>query len=147
MYIQEPPRIFSLLTAAAERDLARNVLSELNPAWENQFSRTFTEAITKVLPECELVQNKARVEKKRKHRAQKRKIVAHINAHCAQNATMSHLTEAESQASYSRKRLALSYERCTTPQRRKSHSPNENNMAWDMNAAILELQNFPPNEN
>ena len=98
------------------------------------------------MPECELVQNKARVEKKRENRAQKRKIVAHINAHFAQNATMSHLAEAESQASYRRKRLALSYERPTTPQRRKSHSPNENNMAWDINAAILELQNFPPNE-
>ena len=36
VYIHEPTRILSLPTAATERDLARNVLSELNPAWENQ---------------------------------------------------------------------------------------------------------------
>ena len=59
---------------------------------------------------------------------------------------MSVLAEAESMASYSRKRLALSYERPTTPKRRKSHSPKEANMSWDIDGAMEELENFPPNQ-
>ena len=43
------------------------------------------------------------------------------------NTTLSVLAEAESLASYGRKRLALSYEKPTTSQRVKSHSPNEGN--------------------
>ena len=57
---------------------------------------------------------------------------------------MSVLAEAESLARYSCKRLALSYNRPTTP---KPHSPKEDNMTWDVSAAMLELENFPPNEN
>ena len=59
---------------------------------------------------------------------------------------MSVLAEAESLASYSRKRLALSYERAI-PQSTKSHSPKEDNMKWNVSAAMLELKNFSSNEN
>ena len=86
---------------------------------------------------------KGKTQRKREQRSQKRKIVSEINDHFSKNATMSVLAEAESMASYSRKRLALSYERPTTPKRRKSHSPKEANMSWDIDGAI---ENFPPNQ-
>ena len=59
---------------------------------------------------------------------------------------MSVLVEAESLANYSHKRLALSYERAT-PQSTKSHSQKEDNMKWNVSAAMLEFKNFPSNEN
>ena len=76
----------------------------------------------------------------------KRKIVTHINDHFSTNTTMSVLAEAESLASYRRKRLALSYENPTTSQRPKSHSPNEQNMGWDADGAMKELESFPPTQ-
>ena len=136
----------SLPQHATERDLTRNVLAELNPAWENRFSHTFTEALTKVVPEYQLVQKKGKNERKREQRSQKRKIVKEINDHFSKNTTITVLAEAESMASYSRKRLALSYEQPSTPKRRKSHSPRETNMAWNIERAMTELENFPPNE-
>ena len=56
------------------------------------------------------------------------------------------LAEAESLSSYGRKRLALSYEKPETPQKTKSHSPNEQNMSWDIEEALTELENFPPDK-
>ena len=132
----------SLPASATERDLARDVLAELNPSWENKFSHTFTEAITTVLPECNLAQKKGKMEYK-KERSRKRKIVAHINDRFSKNATMSVLAEAESLASYSRISLALSYER-TTPQSTKSHSQKEDNMKWNVSAAASEVILRPP---
>ena len=104
------------------------------------------EAIPTVVPECELVPKKGKMENKKEERTRKRKIVTHINECFSQNVTMSVLAEAESLASYSCKRLALSYDRPTTPKSRKSHSPKDDNMTWDVRAAMLELENFPPNE-
>ena len=56
------------------------------------------------------------------------------------------LAEAESLASYGRKRLALSYERPISQSKPKSHSPNVQSMTWDIPNAMRELENFPPNE-
>ena len=69
-----------------------------------------------------------------------------INDHFSKNTTMSVLAEAESMSSYSRKRLALSYEQPTTPKRKKTHSPKDTNMTWDIEGAMKELENFPPNQ-
>ena len=60
--------------------------------------------------------------------------------------TISVLAEAESLASYGRKRLALSYERPISQSKPKSHSPNVQSMTWDIPNAMRELENFPPNE-
>ena len=35
--VYEPQRVLSLPASATERDLARDVLAELNPSWENKF--------------------------------------------------------------------------------------------------------------
>ena len=69
--------------------------------------------------------------------------MSHINEQFTSNTTLSVLAEAESLASYGRKRLALSYEKPTTSQRVKSHSPNEGNMSWDVTCAMEELENYP----
>ena len=69
---------------------------------------------------------------------EKVKIVTHINERFSQSVTMSVVAEAESLASYSRKILALSYDRPTTPKSRKSHSPREDNMTRDVSAAMSE---------
>ena len=74
----EPHTIVRLPTSASERELARNVLAELNPTWENQFSHTFTEAIPNVVSECKLV-------RKNEERSQKRKIVTQINEQFSEN--------------------------------------------------------------
>ena len=109
--VYEPQTVMSLPALDTEKGLARSILAELNPIWENQFAHKFTEAILKLLPECKLVQKKTKTEHKREGRARKRKIVAHVNDHLSQNTTMSVLAEAESLASYGHIRLALSYER------------------------------------
>ena len=56
------------------------------------------------------------------------------------------LAEAEPLASYGCKHLALSYEKPQTPHTPKSHSPNEQNMSWDIHKASNELENFPPDQ-
>lgn len=131
---------------STEREQAQRVLAELNPVWQNQFSRSFTESVPNILPECNLVQKKTKLELKKKDRVQKRKIIRHINDHFAKTTTMSVLAEAESLASYGRKRLALSYETPTPPQKPKSHSPSEQNMTWDVEGAMSDLENFPAHE-
>ena len=79
--LYEPHTTVSLPPHTKERELARCVLAELNPSWENQFSHTFTEALTTVLPEYKLTQRKGQTERKREQRAKKIKIVSEINDH------------------------------------------------------------------
>ena len=136
-------RLPSLTT---ESEQARSVLAELNPIWQNRFSHAFTESIPRLLPESNLAQKKTKTELKKDERVRKRKIITHINDHFSTNTTMSVLAEAESLASYRRKRLAFSYEKPTTSQRPKSHSPNEQNVGWDADGAMKELESFPPTQ-
>lgn len=126
-----------------EADLTRNVLTELNLTWEGRFSHSFTKFIQNI-PECNLANKKTKVKHKREEQVHKWKI-SHINDQFASNTTMSVLAEAESLSSYGRKRLALSYEKPSTPQRVKSHFPNEN-MAWDITGAMTALENFSPDK-
>ena len=143
--VYEPKVIVNIPSLAQERDVARQVLAELNPIWESRYAHSFAESIPRLVPECDLVNKKPKAEKHEDDRRRKRKIVSNINNQLAQNATMTVLAEAESLASYGRKRLALSYQKPSTPQPSKSHSPREDNMSWDINTAMRELQNFPPN--
>ena len=63
------------------------------------------------------------------------------------NTTMTVLAEAESLSSYSRKRLALCFEKPGEPsKKRKSHSPSDCNSTWDVDAALLELETFPEDQ-
>ena len=141
----EPKVIVNIPPLAQEKAVARQVLAELNPIWESRYTHSFAESIPRMLPECNLVRKKCKVEKTEEDRRRKRKIVSDINNQLAQNATMTVLAEAESLASYSRKRLALSFQKPSIPQPLKSHSPREENMSWDVNNAMSELQNFPLN--
>lgn len=61
---------------------------------------------------------------------------------------MSILAEAESLSSYRRKRLALYFEKLDQPSKKhKSHSPCDSKLTWDVDTAILELENFPDDQN
>lgn len=86
-----------------------------------------------------------KTERKREQHSKKRKIVNEINDHFSKNTT-SVLAEVESMSSYSRKRSALSYEQPTTPKCKKTHTPKDTNMTWDIEGAMKELENFPPNQ-
>ena len=144
--IYQPQIEVNISQLGTEKDSARKVLAQLNPIWQSQYSHSFTEAIPSVAPECNLVQKKTRTEQKRKDRHQKRKIVKDINEQFRQETSMLVLAEAESQASYVRKRLALSFEKPAEPLKPKSHSPREQNMSWNLEEAMTELENFPPDQ-
>ena len=141
--IFEPHTIVRLPSVTTEKDQARSVLGELNQAWHERFSHTFTHSLPTVLPECNLTKRKTKAEVKKEDRVRKRKIVQHVNDHYSENMAMVVLAEAESLASYGRKRLALSYEKPNVPPKSKSHSPNEQNMTWDIQNAVSELESFP----
>ena len=56
---------------------------------------------------------------------------------------MSVLAEGESLSAYNRKRLSMSFERPDKPAKRlKSHSPGEENITWDVRAAVKSLDFF-----
>ena len=129
-----------------EKVLARRVLCELNSTWEEKFNHTFSIALPQNVPEANLCAKKSRTEKKREDRIQKRQLTQHISDQLKENLTMSVLAEGESLSSYNRKRLALSFESATQPKRKKSHSPNELNLTWDVDGAIDELQSLPEGE-
>lgn len=94
------------------------------------------------MPEAKLTQKPTKYDKKQANHKQKRKIVKYINEQLATNATMSTLAEAKSLSGYNRKRLALSFEKPNVPfKKSKSHYPSQ--QAWDVNAAMEELENFP----
>ena len=130
-----------------QRDQAQKVLAHLNPIWQTRCSHLFIDSIPNVLPECNLVRIKNTNGTDEKNKYRKRKIVVkHINDTFSQQTSMLVLAEAESLASYGRKRLALSYEKPKTPLIPKSHSPNEPNMSWNVEGTVSELENFPPNQ-
>ena len=149
MYTPPPPMITfpkTPNTKQQEKDLGRKVLQELNSIWEDQFDRPITNAIPKIFPESNLTTKESRLKKKQKDRIQKRKIVEQVNKQLAKNATMTVLAEAESLSSYKRKRLPYSFDEPTPPKRFKSHSPNQENLGWDVTTAIETLKNVSPLE-
>lgn len=134
------------LGKAKERKLGRKVLQELNSVWEDKFEHPITNVIPKLMPETNLTQKVSKSQRRIQNRKQKRQFVQEVNQHFAQNATMSVLAEAESLASYSRKRLSYSFDTPIPPKRHKSHSPKEENLGWDVQSAMETLKSFPENK-
>ena len=111
-----------------------------------RFNHTFSSALPKNVPEANLCTNKSRAEKKHEDRTLKRKLKQHISDQLKENLTMSVLA-GESISSYNRKRLALSFHQpATQAKRKKSHSPNELSLTWNVDGAIEELQSLPEGE-
>ena len=89
-----------------EKEEARAVLGELNEQWENRYDHKLTSAIPTVAPQYNLTERKSKSER---NRQVKRQISQHIAHQLGENATISHLAEAESLSSYRRKRLSMSF--------------------------------------
>ena len=146
-----PPPIINqenipLNTISNEKELGRKVLQEINSVWQDKFDHPITKVIPKIMPEANLTEKETKSKRRAQSRKQKRQIVQEVNQQLAKNATMSVLAEAESLSSYSRKRLSYSFDSPVPAKRRKSHSPNEQNLCWDVTSAMEALQNFPTNE-
>ena len=109
-------------TKREEKETGRKVLQEVNKQWEDQYGRTLTSMIPKFMPEANLTPKVSKSKQKKVGRAKKRTVVAEVNQQFAKNTTLSVLAEAESMASYKRKRLALSFEP-SPKKKQKRHSP------------------------
>ena len=130
-----------------ERQEGRRILGELNQVWQERYDHTLTSAIPNIFPEGNLTAKKTKVEKKREGRNAKRMLVKHINSQLAENMTMTVLAEADSLASYNRKRHSMSFEKPDTPAKKvKSHSPSDENHKWSHDDAMILLQNVPPDQ-
>ena len=79
------------------------MLGELNSQWETRYNHKITSVLPTMAPECNLARKRTRVEIKRKDRQTKRKIATHVSEQMKENATLIHLAEGESLATYSRK--------------------------------------------
>ena len=69
--VYEPKVIVNIPSLAQERDVARQVLAELNPIWESRYAHSFAESIPRLVPECDLVNKKPKAEKHEDDRKRK----------------------------------------------------------------------------
>ena len=132
---------------AQKRQEGCKVLGELNELWQERYDHTLTSVIPQIFPEGNFTTKRTKVEKKRGDRNVKRMLVKDINSQLAKNMTMMVHAEAESLASYNRKRHCMSYEKLETPaEKAKSHSPSDENHKWNHDDPMMLLQNFPPDK-
>ena len=148
----EAPRIITLSLPSQvhtsnkqEKEEARAVLGELNAQWENRYDHTLTSALPRVAPQYNLTEKRKKVETKKRNRQEKRKISRHIAHQLGENATITHLAEAESLSSYRRKRLSMSFEQRPV-KKGKSHSPSQENQTWNHEEALALLHAHPPHK-
>ncbi len=128
----------------AESVECRKVMSELNQEWCKRYDHSLTSTLPAIFPEGNLTHKKSKTEKKKDDRTRKRKVASFITARISENATITMLAEAESQASYNRKRHAMSFELPTSPPKKvKLHSPCENSHTWSHEDATALLQGHP----
>ena len=123
---------------ATEKALTRKVLQDLNHQYHNQFNRSFVDSVLVNCKEVPISKKTLKSEKKQILR----RCRDHINQQFRENAALTLLSEDESLRSYQRKRLAQSFE-CATPPKKKSHSPNWENVAWDTQSVLRDLQEWP----
>ena len=121
-----------------------NVFSDLNRAYQNESSTSFSEAIVQN-KSLGLQEKKNRAEKRKERRDLEKKITKTITERFAQSAAVSMLAEGESKQKYHRKRLAQSY--CTPEEpkskKKKTHSPDFNKVSWDTQELEATIQNWP----
>ena len=148
VYVAPKPSLVSLpAECSSQKGVAGNVLAELNLQWSTQYNSTFTKYLPKVAPELNLVEKPSKTEKKREDRKRNRKLVNHINQQLGENAAMCMLSKGESLSAYNRKRMSMCFHKPDIPPKRhKSHSPKEENIAWDVNGAVEFLRQFPEEE-
>ena len=129
------------------KKFTRKALSELNKIYEEETSTSFADALV-VDRSIGLERKKSQYEKKKEKRKVQREVVAKVNEKFAEKATITLLTEGESKRKYHRKRLAQSFAtpelNPPQPKRRKKHSPNFENVPWDMEKLENTLRSWSP---
>lgn len=127
-----------------EKKEAQTVLTDLDNLWEQRHGHNLTRQLPKLAPHLHLTTKTTKIEKKRKDRNLKRKISKCISEQLGESATITVLAEAESMSAYSRKRLAMSFEKPETPSKRpKLHSPSLAKQTWDHEEAKNALKSHP----
>lgn len=126
------------------KEFTTNVLSELNIAYTNEASTSFTDALLKT-KSIGLEKRKSQNEKRRERRRVQKEITKKVNEHFADKAAITLLTEGDSKRKYHRKRLSQSF--CSPEEqpksKKKKHSPNFENVTWDTEGLQSSLQNWP----
>ena len=74
-----------------------------------------------------------------------RKIRDQENELLARNTMKAVYTETESLSGYNRKRKAICFETSTTPKRNKCHTPKLDDVSWNKEELLRELQTWPTN--
>ncbi len=127
----------------AEKAEVCMVLSDLNQQWNERHGHSYTSVLPKMAPQASLTPKKTKIQQKRQGRIQKRKIVDHINERLKEDLTLTVLAEAESMQAYNRKRLAMSFELPSQPNKPKSHTPSTETHAWSHEEANHLLTSQP----
>lgn len=147
--IYEPKPVVTINEAALQQQgvkaFTAEVLSELNRAYSNAASTSFTDAMLKD-KSAQLERKKTKNEKRREKRATQRKITAEVSECFAENAAITLLCEGESKRKYHRKRMAQSFcspKEQTGEKKRKTHSPNFATVSWDTDGLKSTLENWP----
>jgi len=74
-----------------------------------------------------------------------RKIRDQENELLAKNTMKAVYTENKSLSGYNRKRKAICFETCATPKRSKCHTPKLDDVSWNKEELLKELQTWPTN--
>ena len=149
----EPPNpVVSIDSEALKRQgiqkFTSNVLTELNWVYASETSTTFTDAVLKTKASG-LEKKRSKKEKRKEKRKIERELTKKVNKQFAEKAAITMLVEGESKRQYHRKRLAQSF--CSpgesgqpAPKKIKTHSPNFENVSWDVTKLEETLRNCPP---
>ena len=124
-------------------------MADLQPLFENKYSHSFTDAVTR-LPGSQLQAKPNAVTKKRAKRKIQRECKEDIEANYKQTDSLTVLAEGISMESYKRLRLSQSFE---TPQAKrarvesstpkvKKHSPTFENATWDKENVLEDLRSL-----
>lgn len=128
----------------SEKEECKQVISELNEQWQSKYSHSLSSIMPALAPQENLITKQTKLQKKKVDRDVKRKVVTEVSDKMAERNTITLLAEADSLSSYSRKRLAMSFETPKqTNKRQKTHSPSEVNQLWSRENAKQCLENFP----
>ena len=129
------------------------VIDELNSSYEQQFGEPFTQTLL-TLPGSGLQRKTTAVERKSLKRKHQRECRDTITDHYYQQDAINVLAEGQSLCTYKRMRMAQSFE---TPEQKKErikhcpskprkHSPTFDNIKWDKESVLRDLQNWPRSE-
>ena len=134
-------------TCDTEREECQQVLHELNEQWQDKYSHSLSSVMPVLAPQENLIIKPTKLERKKTDRDTKRKVVTEISKKMAEGNTITLLAEADSLSSYSRKRLAMSFETPKNPNKKiKTHSPSDENQLWSHENAKQLLENFPSDQ-